>query len=223
MSAGRIRGRPGMRGGGRSAWHLALSARGLAGLAGAGLAEFVMKADAIRMPGRMIHPPTSTAASPQTIFQPYSHDPKDAINSVSRGGLNLTLIKAAAEHPNVQFVFDHPCLDVDMEAPAGIFQKPGGGEVRVEADLVIGADGAFSAVRGKLQKTDRFEFSQSYLEHGYKELHIPPRSGTFAMDPNALHIWPRGSSMMIALPNRDQSRLRARCSGPSKANMDLRV
>jgi kynurenine 3-monooxygenase len=196
--------------GGRSI-NLALSARGLAGLAGAGLAELVMQQDAIPMRGRMIHPPDSTDAAPRTIFQPYSHDPKEAINSVSRGGLNLTLIKAAAAHPNVEFIFDHPCVDMDLAAPAGVFQKPGGGTVRVEADLIIGADGAFSAVRGRLQLTDRYDYSQSYLEHGYKELHIPPQGGPgagasrFAMEPNALHIWPRGGAMMIALPNRDQS------------------
>jgi kynurenine 3-monooxygenase len=167
-----------------------------------------MRQDAIAMRGRMIHPhhpPDSSAAAPRTIFQPYSHDPKDAINSVSRGGLNQTLIKAAAEHANVEFVFDHPCVDVDLAAPAGFFQKPGGGTVRVEADLIIGADGAFSAVRGKLQITDRYDYSQSYLEHGYKELHIPAGAGGFAMEPNALHIWPRGGAMMIALPNRDQT------------------
>lgn len=220
--------------GGRSI-NLALSARGLAGLAGAGLAEEVMRTDAIPMRGRMIHP-----LAGGTVLQPYSHDPKDAINSVSRGGLNLTLINAAAAYRNVTLVFDHLCVDVDLEAPAAVFQRPGGGEVRVEADLIIGADGAFSPVRGRLQKTDRFEYSQSYLEHGYKELHIPAVGGSlragapptasgagrisetpvavgggtpqspgngpgFAMDPNALHIWPRGGAMMIALPNRDGS------------------
>ncbi len=185
--------------GGRSI-NLALSARGLAGLEGAGLREQVMRSDAIPMPGRMIHP-----LSGGTVFQPYSHDPNDAINSVSRGGLNLTLINAAAAYENVQLIFDHFCIDVDLDAPAAIFQRPDGSTVRVEADLIIGADGAFSGVRGRLQKTDRFEYSQSYLEHGYKELHIPARDGSFAMEPNALHIWPRGGAMMIALPNRDAS------------------
>jgi kynurenine 3-monooxygenase len=185
--------------GGRSI-NLALSARGLAGLAGAGLADTVMKADAIPMRGRMIHP-----VSGQLTFQPYSHDPHDAINSVSRGGLNLTLLKAAAAYPNVELVFDQFCLDVDLDATAAVFQGPGGKESRVEADLIIGADGAFSPVRGKLQKTDRFDYTQSYLEHGYKELHIPPSTSGFAMEPNALHIWPRGGAMMIALPNRDHS------------------
>jgi kynurenine 3-monooxygenase len=203
--------------GGRSI-NLALSARGLAGLAGVGLDQRVL-AQAIRMPGRMIHP-----VSGPTVFQPYSANPADAINSISRSDLNLTLIEAAAKHQRVSFQFEHPCLDIDVPAPAGIFQRPGGGAVRVEADLIIGADGAFSAVRGHMQKTDRFDYSQSYLEHGYKELHIPsvsalradagapsvgsegrPTQEGFALEPHALHIWPRGGSMMIALPNPDQS------------------
>jgi kynurenine 3-monooxygenase len=216
--------------GGRSI-NLALSARGFHGLAGVGLDRLVMERDAIPMRGRMIHP-----ASGEVVFQPYSADPRDAINSVSRGGLNLTLLNAADEFEGVEFVFDHPCVDVELEAPAAIFETAGGGTVRVEADLVIGADGAFSAVRGRMLTTDRFEYSQSYLEHGYKELHIPratdrgfargsaggfagsaglPAPDTdrseqrpvaqFAMEPNALHIWPRGGAMMIALPNRDSS------------------
>jgi kynurenine 3-monooxygenase len=215
--------------GGRSI-NLALSARGLAGLRGVGFARdggdlgldrVVMQRDAIPMPGRMMH-----ARDGALAFQPYSKDPRDAINAVSRGGLNLTLIHAAAECPGVELFFDHPCLDVDLAAPAATFQSPDGGAIRIEADLVIGSDGAFSAVRGMMQKTDRFDYSQSYLSHGYKELHIPPRASAvraadavgiaareaFAMEPHALHIWPRpapgrdeGGAMMIALPNMDGS------------------
>lgn len=198
--------------GGRSI-NLALSARGLWGLAGVGLDRHVLDHDAIRMPGRMIHP-----VKGDLVFQPYSSNPADAINSVSRGGLNLSLINAAAAIPGVEFVFDHPCVDVDLAAspPAAVMQAPGGGAVRVQADLIIGADGAFSPVRGAMQKTERFEYSQSYLEHGYKELHIPEgakgqrgrgaeREPPYVMEPHALHIWPRGGAMMIALPNRDGS------------------
>lgn len=211
--------------GGRSI-NLALSARGLRGLAGVGLDALVLDRDAIAMPGRMLH---DTAGA--TRFQPYSKNPAEAINSVSRGGLNLTLLKQAASHPNVKLVFDHACEDVDLDAPAAILKSPAGVVTRVAADVIIGADGAFSPVRTRLQKTDRFEYSQSYLDHGYKELCIPPAArtpgedvpgvdvarrarwieteralgATFAMDPHALHIWPRGGSMMIALPNRDAS------------------
>jgi kynurenine 3-monooxygenase len=209
--------------GGRSI-NLALSARGLAALEFAGLADLVRERDLIPMPGRMIHP----VAGP-TVFQPYSHNPADAINSVSRGGLNLTLITAAATHPAVAMHFDHLCVDVDFAATTAAFQKPDGTRVTAAADLIVAADGAFSVVRGVMQKTDRFEYSQAYLAHGYKELHIPPEtrpSGSVpdprpqptlpdgrvsgsSLDPHALHIWPRpgvgGGSMMIALPNRDGS------------------
>ncbi len=189
--------------GGRSI-NLALSVRGISGLAGAGLAEMVMNTEAIPMRGRMIHPIHAATPGAAPVFQPYSHDTKDAINSVSRGGLNLALIHAAAAYPNVEMHFDHLCTDVDLDAPAALFETAAGIK-RVAADLILGADGAFSPVRGKLQKTDRFDYSQTYLEHAYKELHIPARNGEFAMDEHALHIWPRGSSMMIALPNRDKS------------------
>ena len=196
--------------GGRSI-NLALSARGLHGLAGAGLDELVMRQDAIAMPGRMIHPPS---LSEPLAFQPYSKNPADAIHSVSRGGLNLTLLHAAARHKNARFVFDHTCIDVDLDAPAAILQAPDGSTVCAEADLILGCDGAYSPVRYRLQKTDRFEYCQSYLEHGYKELHIPSardlgldegRHDGFALEPHALHIWPRGGAMMIALPNRDKT------------------
>jgi len=219
--------------GGRSI-NLALSVRGLWGLAGVDLDRTVLERDAIPMPGRMIHPaPDAHAAAPQgTIFQPYSKNPTDAINSVSRGGLNLTLIHAAASAPAVEMVFDRRCLDVDIDRCRASFvddSNPAAPPVVIEADLIFGGDGAFSAVRGALQKTDRFDYSQSYLAHGYKELHIPSAAelgiagvgagrwagGTggakdapsFALEPNALHIWPRGGggSMMIALPNRDGS------------------
>lgn len=187
--------------GGRSI-NLALSTRGIRGLEGAGLAETVMQKDAIPMRGRRIHPPGGGA----TGFQPYSANEGDAINSVSRGGLNLTLLGAAAAMPGVSFYFDHPCHDVDLEGPAALLTDSAARPVRAAGDVVLGCDGAFSPVRGRLQKVDRFDYAQSYLHHGYKELHIPPApNGEFAMEPNALHIWPRGGAMMIALPNRDRS------------------
>jgi kynurenine 3-monooxygenase len=203
--------------GGRSI-NLALSVRGLTGLRGAGLDEIVVERDAIRMPGRMLH-----FKDGHTAFQPYSADPADAINSVSRAGLNLTLINAAAARKNVRLHFDHRCVDADLAAPSVTFHDARGGTRRETAGLVVATDGAFSAVRlAFMTRTDRFDYSQSYLKHGYKELSIPGRhrgteahshkGGTegvdpeaFAMEPFALHIWPRGGAMMIALPNRDGS------------------
>lgn len=194
--------------GGRSI-NLALSARGIHALQQVGLAEEVLKT-VIPMPGRMIHP-----VQGDLHFQAYSKDPADRINSVSRAGLNITLLDAAARHPNVRLHFDHRCAHIDFDRPAVTFERSDGPPVTKEADLVIGADGAFSAVRLQMMlRMDRMVYRQDYLEHGYKELTIPPaeRCGVdpkkfdgFAMDPNALHIWPRGGYMMIALPNQDRS------------------
>lgn len=200
--------------GGRSI-NLALSIRGRWGLAGAGLEDAALR-DGIAMPGRMIHMPADVATGrvPPLVFQPYSANPGDANYSVSRSALNLTLLHAAAAHPGVSMRFDHACVDVDLDAPAGVFRDGVGREHRIEADLIVGADGAYSAVRQRMQKMDRFEYSQSYLRHGYKELTIPPARDLgldesthdgFAMHPHSLHIWPRGGAMMIALPNADRT------------------
>jgi len=186
--------------GGRSI-NLALSVRGITALQEVGLAERILK-DAVRMPGRMIHDPAG-----HTTFQPYSKDPSDAINSVSRGGLNLTLLDAADAHDNVTLHFGLGCRDVDLDRPSITLVNEEAGDVtEASADFIIGADGAFSTVRrAMLERVMNFDYSQSFLEHGYKELSIPPDGGGFRMEPNALHIWPRGGSMMIALPNQDRS------------------
>jgi len=186
--------------GGRSI-NLALSVRGIHALRQAGLADRVL-ADAIPMPGRMIHAPSGALT-----YQPYSKNRDEAINSVSRGGLNVTLLEGAAARANVRYLFEHRCVEVDLDEPAVLVARGDGNKLkRYETDVVIGCDGAFSAVRGQMQKLDRFDYSQTYLDHGYKELSIPPtEAGEFAMEPHALHIWPRGGFMMIALPNRDRS------------------
>ena len=189
--------------GGRSI-NLALSERGLTALREVGLADEVLKR-VIPMPGRTIHPaePGATLA-----FQAYSDNPNDRINSVSRGELSVHLINAAAKFPNVKFVFDHRCTNIDFSKPAITFYAAKQNRlVTADTDIIIGADGAFSAVRLQMMlNMDRFEYRQDYLQHGYKELTIPPTpSGEFAMNPNALHIWPRGGHMMIALPNLDRS------------------
>lgn len=186
--------------GGRSI-NLALSTRGIDALRRVGLAERVL-ADAVPMPGRMMH-----AVDGTLTFQPYSKNPDDHINSVSRGGLNLALLEAADAHDAVDLRFRRRCLDIDLDAPSATFLNEANDEEEtIQADFIIGADGAFSAVRTQLVKNDRYDYSQSYLEAGYKELSIPPtKDGGFAIEQHALHIWPRGGSMMIALPNADGS------------------
>jgi kynurenine 3-monooxygenase len=184
--------------GGRSI-NLALSARGIDALRRVGLDRQVLDT-VIPMRGRMLHEPDGRLA-----FQHYSRNPDDAINSVSRGGLNVILLNSA-EQCGATIVFDHRCVGVELDRPAVTFETSSGHSVTVESDLIVGADGAFSAVRQQLQKLERFEYSQSYTEYGYKELTIPPTaSGDFAMERNALHIWPRRRFMMIALPNSDRS------------------
>lgn len=188
--------------GGRSI-NLALSVRGIRALKAVGLAEKVLK-DAIPMRGRMMH-----ARDGALTHQFYSSNHNDAINSVSRGGLNITLLEAADANPNVTLHFGRRCMTVNMDGPLPIVtlrNEVSGHEEQVTCDLVIGADGAYSAVRAVMQFREGFDYSQDYLTHGYKELSIPPTErGEYAMEANALHIWPRGGFMMIALPNADRS------------------
>lgn len=185
--------------GGRSI-NLAMSERGWAAVEKAGIRPQIENV-AIPMPGRMMH-----AVSGETTFQPYGKEGQ-AIYSVSRGGLNLELLKIASEFPNVHFNFEHKCSDVNLEKEEAYFECLSTGEtITVDAPLLFATDGAFSAVRYAMQRTDRFDYKQTYLEHGYKELSIPPHTdGSHKMPSNALHIWPRGNFMLIALPNADGS------------------
>jgi kynurenine 3-monooxygenase len=176
--------------------NLALSVRGIYALHEVGLADEVLRAS-ILMRGRMIH-----ARDGALTFQPYGKDDSEALHSVSRSGLNLLLVQAAARYTSVQMFFEHRCSGFDPRD--GLLEFGNGAKVR--GDVVIAADGAYSAVRSQLQRQERFNYQQDYLSHGYKELTIPAEpGGSFRMERNALHIWPRGSFMMIALPNADGS------------------
>jgi kynurenine 3-monooxygenase len=177
--------------------NLALSERGLAALRRIDLAGPVL-ADALPMRGRMIHP-----VSGPLDFQPYSADRQRAINSIGRGALNHTLL-AAAVAAGVEVHFDHRLVGLDPATGEMRFETSGG-ERKATAGVVLGADGAGSAVRGQLLAHDLLTERLDFLDHGYKELTIPPAGGDFALDPGALHIWPRGTSMLIALPNPDRS------------------
>ncbi|MEI6817876.1 MAG: NAD(P)/FAD-dependent oxidoreductase [Bacteroidota bacterium] len=178
--------------------NLALSDRGWKALEGIGIDEEIRKV-AIPMKGRRIH-----NLNGDVNFQPYGKEGQ-AIYSVSRGGLNCKLMDLAEHWDNVEFFFEERCTNVDMENATAHFENTSTGKKSfVESDLIFGSDGAFSAGRLSMQMTDKFEYSQHYLEHGYKELLIPANEdGSFKMDSNALHIWPRGSYMLIALPNLD--------------------
>ena len=176
---------------------MAVSHRGIKALAAVGLDKKVLEM-AIPMPGRMIHDQRGN-----TNFQPYGKEGQ-YINSISRSGLNMFLMDEA-ERQGVRIHFDHKCTDVDLDGASVSFESNGTSKTD-SADRVYGIDGAFSEVRHRMMMTDRFDYSQSYLKHGYKELVIPPGpNGEFRMEKNALHIWPRGSYMLIALPNIDGS------------------
>ena len=180
--------------------NLALSTRGIDALKRVGLDQVVLD-QAIPMAGRMMHDEKGNLA-----YQPYGKDGQ-AINSVSRAHLNIQLLKLADEHENVNQFFNMRCQEVDIENSICKFLNEETGEmVEVDSDYILGSDGAYSPVRLKMMKNDRFDYSQSYTKSGYKELNITPTSdGDFAMDPDSLHIWPRGNFMMIALPNPDKS------------------
>src|SRR5437763_1346916 len=193
--------------GGRSI-NLALSTRGIHALEQLGIAGEVMR-HAIPMRGRMIHD-----KSGELHFSPYDRDPNKCINSIGRAALNTTVIEAALRYPNVRVLFNHVCTDVDLDsATAQLLNTASPARTSTtqpllaRGDSVIGVDGAFSAVRQSMQKKlDGFQYDESYLAHGYKELTIPPAAGgSWVMEKNALHIWPRKSFMMIALPNPDGS------------------
>jgi len=175
--------------------NLALSTRGLHALEKIGLDKEIL-ADAIPMYGRMMH-----SKSGELSYHPYGKQGQ-AINSVSRGRLNQKLIELADAYPNIELYFNSKCVDVDLQSGTATFELEDGSHKTVASDRILGTDGAFAATRGKLQITDRFNYSQHYLHVGYKELEIPEGDGgIFKMEKNALHIWPRGSFMMIALPN----------------------
>lgn len=183
--------------GGRSI-NLALSNRGLRALREVGLEE-AMRARAIPMHGRQVHPVNGSQS-----FFPYGKE-GEYINSISRSGLNAVLMDAA-EKEGAKIHFEAKLAQVNINQHSFTWFDSKGESHNESPDILIGADGAFSAVRQAMQAADRFEFSQSYIEHGYKELTIPPAAdGSFQLDPKALHIWPRESFMLIALPNPDSS------------------
>jgi kynurenine 3-monooxygenase len=184
--------------GGRSI-NLALSNRGWKALERAGLAEAIAR-EAIPMSHRVMH-----AVDGTLVRQPYGKDGQ-AIYSVSRGGLNEQLMTLAEQSGNVHLHFDRKCVDVDLKTGAAAFESGDGSVERVEPGLLFATDGAYSAIRSAMIKTDRYQYQQQYIDHGYKELHIPAGpDGSYHMEKNALHIWPRGGYMLIALPNPDGS------------------
>ncbi len=197
--------------------NLALSDRGIRALSEVGMSEYMLK-EAVPMYGRLIHP-----VAGETKFLPYSGREGEYINSVSRGGLNIALINEADNYKESRFFFHQRCVDFDCSTGEALIENTKTGErFTVKGETLIATDGAGSAVRRAMLNNrgcvERFDFSQDFLAHGYKELSIPPASelerghparqnadGEFLMEKNALHIWARHEFLMIALPNFDGS------------------
>ena len=179
--------------------NLALSARGLAAITQLGLRREVL-ARALPMRGRTVHPVRG-----DTAYQPYSAEGTRAINSISRSELNAILLDCAEKSPGVRIHFEHRVTGVEPEKGELTLATPEGTR-KATADVILANDGAYSAVRASLQFREGFSYSQDFLDHGYKELTIVAGpDGRHQLDPCSLHIWPRGDSMMIALPNLDGS------------------
>ncbi len=184
--------------------NLALSNRGFRALRMIGMEEEIRQL-CIPMKGRLIHD-----IDGNTRLSPYSGRPNDHINSVSREGLNVALLNMAEKMDNIEIKFDAPCVGASLREGIVRFNyKPENTFFSDKADVIFGADGMGSAIRQSMLKNAtalRFTFSQHFLEHGYKELSIlPTNDGGWQIEKHALHIWPRGGYMLIALPNLDGS------------------
>ncbi|MFI4913975.1 MAG: FAD-dependent oxidoreductase [Steroidobacterales bacterium] len=179
--------------------NLALAARGLRALEHARLLGAIA-AEMVVMPGRMLHDEHGA-----TSFLPYGQNEREVIYAISRERLNRLLVEAAAKQTSIELRFALRCIDVDVDACAIVVKdERTGRESRERFELLFGADGAGSAVRAALFARGLTQAREAPLAHDYKELLIPatPRA---AFEPHALHIWPRGDFMLIALPNADQS------------------
>ena len=181
--------------------NLALSERGIYALKKAGLME-VVEPLLIPMRGRMLH-----FEDGEQEFSPYGQRPDEFIYSVSRSELNSLMMTAAERHPDVNVHFEQKCEGVDFESnQLEVFSPQSKSRRKVRFEMLIGADGAGSKVRQALIAVAKGESRSEFLDHDYKELVIPANEdGTHKIEKEALHIWPRGGFMLIALPNLDGS------------------
>jgi len=186
--------------GGRSI-NLALSRRGIEALERIGLVNEVLD-QAIPMPGRMLH-----EIGGELVFTPYGMNDNERLNSISRSALNCTLLNFAQRHDNVSFHFNHALKRIDFKRRQATFLVGGERQARTDFDVVFGTDGAGSVVREQMKAQGFLNQNEKEASGiAYKELTIGPSVGnSFQMEPKALHIWPRGRFMLIALPNTDGS------------------
>lgn len=181
--------------------NLALSTRGWKALDTVGIGDEIRKM-AIPMYGRIMH-----HVSGNLTNQPYGKE-GEAIYSISRGGVNAKMMEIAEEVGNAEIIYNMECIDADIKNGKVILKNTETGDLKTDqADIVFATDGAFSSVRyHAMQKLDRFDYSQKYIADGYREILLPANpDGSYKLDKNALHIWPRGRFMLIALANEDGS------------------
>lgn len=181
--------------------NLALSNRGWKALDAVGVGDEVRKF-AIPMYGRIMHDLEGNLS-----YQQYGKDDQ-AIYSVSRGLVNARMMDMAEQRGNATIHFEHECRNIDLEkGVVYLTNKQTGEQFEDQAELIFAIDGAFSAVRyNAMQKLDRFNYSQNFIADGYREILLPANEdGSYKMEKNALHIWPRGRFMLIALANNDGS------------------
>ncbi len=181
--------------------NLALSTRGINAMDAVGIMDEI-KPLMIPMTGRIMH-----STKGELTYQPYGEEGQ-AINSISRGGVNAKMMDLAEASGNVSILYSHKCVNVDFDTNTVFIEKRADKSIiEHTSDVVFACDGAFSAVRYHgFQKLNRFDFSQDYIDDGYREILLPANAdGSYKLDKNALHIWPRGRFMLIALANEDGS------------------
>lgn len=181
--------------------NLTLSTRGIHVLKQVGLYEKIMKL-AIPLKGRVIH-----SIKEELTFQPYGNKDNEVIYSMARNELNIALLKEVESYKNITIHFSQKCTGLEFETrELKLRDEISGQQTRVKTSTVIGTDGSASALRMDMLKRKGFNFSQSYLDHGYKELKIPAgENNKFLLERNALHVWPRGEYLLNGFPNLDGS------------------
>jgi kynurenine 3-monooxygenase len=179
--------------------NITLSERGFQALDAVGVGDRVREF-CIPVYGRIIH-----GQDGEITYQPYGNN-NEAIYSIGRDDLTKELLSFAEKHENIEFYFNEKCSDIDLPTATLNLQNLETGKIsQVQGDRIFAADGAFSGVRRKMQQLKRFNYSQEFCDQGYKEIIIPPRNDNWALDQNAIHIWPRGDFMLIGFPNLDKS------------------
>ncbi|MBW4575132.1 MAG: FAD-dependent monooxygenase [Aphanothece sp. CMT-3BRIN-NPC111] len=180
--------------------NITLCDRGLKALDAAGLGDIVRQIS-VPVYGRLIH-----REDRQLEHQPYGNN-QEALYSVSRNQLNKTLLDYAEKNFPIDFHFNEECIGLDLSSTTITFKNSRSGSIlHRKTNRIIGADGAYSAVRQRLQQRSRFDYSQHYAAHANKELSIPASAkGAWTREKNVLHIWPRGQHMLISFPNIDGS------------------